>query len=88
VNYQIIIHKQAVKELSQLNRKLNQKIAQAIDALAQNPRPLGCKKLKAEQDYLWRIRIGNYRVIYSIDATIKIVEIRKIGHRKDIYEKK
>lgn len=53
--------------------------------LANNPRPIGSKKLKGASENLWRIRIGDYRVVYLIEDSIKIIEIRKIGHRKDIY---
>ena len=62
------------------------KVAVAIDELAIEPRPEGSKKLKSSDENLWRIRIGDYRVLYIIEDTIKVVEIRKIGHRKDIYE--
>ena len=84
--YQIIIHKQALKELVQLSKKDNQKITLAIDKLAENPRPVGCKKLKGEHEYIWRIRVGDYRILYSIDEGVKIVEVGKVGHRKDIYD--
>ena len=84
--YQIIIHKQALKELVQLPKKDNQKIRLAIDKLAENPRPVGCKKLKGEHEYIWRIRVGDYRILYSIDEGVKIVEVGKVGHRKDIYD--
>jgi len=63
LSYQITIRKKALKELEVLPKKTNEKIAQAIDALAQDPRPSGCKKLKGEEEYLWRIRIGDYRII-------------------------
>lgn len=46
----------------------------------------GEKKLEGKKEEIWRIRVGDYRIIYLIEDTIKIVEIRKIGHRKDIYE--
>ena len=49
------------------------------------PRPAGSKKLQGASENLWRIRTGDYRIIYAIEDTIKIIEIRKIGHRKDIY---
>ena len=84
--YHIIIGKQAFKELETLPKKTNQQISKSIDKLAGEPRPHGCKKLKGEHQYIWRIRVGNYRVLYSIDDEIRIVEIGKIGHRKDIYE--
>jgi len=86
LSYQITIRKKALKELEVLPKKTNEKIAQAIDALAQDPRPSGCKKLKGEEEYLWRIRIGDYRIIYSIEESIKIIDIRRIGHRRNIYE--
>lgn len=57
-----------------------------IDELAVNPRPVGCKKLKGEKEYLWRVRVGDYRIIYKIEDVVKVIEIRKVGHRKNIYE--
>ena len=86
MSYQIIIRKKAVKELEALPKKTNENIVQAIDSLTENPRPNGCKKLKGEEETLWRIRVGNYRIIYSIEDSIRIIDIRRIGHRRDIYE--
>jgi len=86
MSYSIVISKQALKELAKLPLKINRHISSAIDALGENPRPAGCKKLKGEKEYIWRIRVGDYRILYSIDDEISIVEIRKIGHRKDIYQ--
>lgn len=83
--YQLVISKQALKELSKLPTKFSKKIALAIDELIQEPTPNGCKKLKGEKEYLWRIRIGDYRIIYLIEDSIQVIEIRKIGHRKDVY---
>ncbi len=84
--YQIKITKHALKEIVALPTKVSAQISEAIDNLETNPRPKGCKKLKGETDYLWRIRVGNYRVIYSIEDALKIIEIRKVGHRKNIYD--
>lgn len=84
--YKISITKQALKELEHLPKKETQQISKAIDGLSNNPRPSGCKKLKGESEYMWRIRVGNYRVIYTIDDQVKIIDVRKIGHRKDIYD--
>lgn len=84
--YQVTIARQALKELENLPKKSTLQIVKAIDDLSINPRPTGCKKLKGENEYLWRIRVGNYRVIYSIDDKIKIIDVRKIGHRKEIYD--
>jgi len=86
MKYTIRIHKHALKELELLSVKINRQISAAIDKLADNPRPHGCKKLKGEYEYMWRIRIGDYRILYTIEDKIKIVEIRKVGNRKNIYE--
>jgi len=84
--YTIRFKKSAEKELERLPNQMIRRIGKAIDALADNPRPLGSKKLEGQKESLWRIRIGDYRVIYLVEDVIKIVEIRRIGHRKDIYE--
>jgi mRNA interferase RelE/StbE len=83
--YEVIFKKKAGKELQKLPTVAVKKIAPEIDKLGENPRPQGSKKLKGTEDEIWRIRIGDYRVIYHIEDEIKIVEVRKIGHRKDIY---
>ncbi len=83
--YSITIKKSAAKELEHLPGNIIKKITQEIYHLAENPRPAGSKKLKGSSENLWRIRIGDYRIVYLIEDTIKIIDIRKIGHRKDIY---
>ena len=85
MSYRISIRKAALKELEVLPLKESRKVSAAIDSLAENPRPSGCKKLKGEQEYIWRIRVGDYRVLYKIDDEILVVEVGKIGNRKDIY---
>jgi mRNA interferase RelE/StbE len=84
--YQILIDKRALKELELTPKKDTIKIVEAIDALEDNPRPSGCKKLKGEHSDIWRIRVGNYRVLYSIADKIKVVEVVKIGHRRSVYD--
>lgn len=83
--YQIIFKKSAQKELTDISKPYNQNIVNAIDKLAVNPRPDGVKKLKGEEN-AYRIRIGDYRVIYTIEDVIKIIEIERIRHRKDAYK--
>lgn len=83
--YEIVFKKKAGKELAQLPKADLAKVAHEIDGLAIDPRPPDSKKLKASEDDMWRIRVGNYRVLYVINDGIKIVSIRKIGHRKDVY---
>jgi len=83
--YKIVLSSIAQKSLAKLSKDLQIRIGLAIEDLANNPRPSGCKKLKgSKQDY--RIRIGNYRVVYEIKDSILVVLLLNIGHRKDIYE--
>ena len=83
--YQITFKDSASKELQRLSKSVVTKIASAINELSENPRPSGVKKLKDSSEDLYRIRVGDYRIIYVIDDGIKIVNIRRLGHRKDIY---
>lgn len=83
--YKVIASKSAQKELLKLRQQANDRIIPAILKLSEEPRPPSAKKLKGGAD-LWRIRVGDYRVIYSVDDKILIVDVRKVGHRKDIYE--
>lgn len=84
--YTISIRQSVLKELSRLPKTVVKKAEKAIDGLAENPRPIGVKKLKDTNENLYRIRIGDYRIIYLIEDEIKIVDIRRIGHRKGIYK--
>jgi mRNA interferase RelE/StbE len=84
--YSILISPSALKELQRLQKPDVKKIGKIINGLALDPRPVGVKKLKGGSEELYRIRSGDYRVIYSIEDEIKVVDIRKIGHRKDIYK--
>ncbi len=83
-NYKIRISSSAERQLKKLPSNVQIKISRAILGLASNPYPAGCKKLAGYQD-IWRIRIGEYRVLYSIDRNIVTVIVLKIGHRKEIY---
>lgn len=82
--YSLHFSKQAFKELEKINEPFYSAIKQAILNLAQNPRPQGYKKLKGRDSY--RIRIGNYRVIYDIFDNELVVDIITLRHRKDVYE--
>ncbi|HPM45367.1 MAG TPA: type II toxin-antitoxin system RelE/ParE family toxin [Syntrophobacteraceae bacterium] len=77
-----IVHK-AEKEFLKLTKAERNKISKKILSLAENPKPFGSQKLK-ETDY-FRIRIGDYRAIYSVDNDRKEVKVLSIAHRKDVY---
>ena len=81
--YKITIKKSAVKELEDIPKKDLRKIVKRIQSLAQNPRPQGSQKLSGQNRL--RIRQGDYRVVYSVDDKDCIVDIVKIGHRREIY---
>ena len=74
----------ALREFTALERAVQRRIATRIDALANNPFPPGSKKLQGEPDH-YRIRVGDYRVIYRVEGKRLIVLIVKIGHRRDVY---
>ncbi len=69
--------------MASLNRRDREKIKKAILALRDNPRPPNCRKLTGREG--WRIRIGDYRVIYEIDDTKLTVTMMQAGHRREIY---
>ena len=81
--YELQIKSSAVKEIERLPRKDRPKIVQRIRALASNPRPHGREKLSAEEKY--RVRQGDYRVVYSVDDNERSILVVKVGHRKEVY---
>lgn len=81
----LTIRKSAAKEIELLPSKILKPVIKAISELSSDPRPKGCKKLKGQTSDFYRIRVGNYRVVYAIDDTIKIIDVKKVGHRKDVY---
>ena len=85
VKYNLEIKRSAQKELDALDDALFRPIDRKILALADNPRPAGCKKLKGYKDQ-WRLRVGEWRVLYIIDDGTKLVTITRIAHRREVYE--
>jgi mRNA interferase RelE/StbE len=84
VKYKIEFKKSAVKELNELDSKVIKRIISKIKTLASIPRPESCIKLTSEERY--RIRIGNYRILYEIIDDLLIIYIVKVAHRKDAYK--
>lgn len=82
--YRVEIKPKALKELDWFPPYLQIKAITAIDSLVINPRPLGSKKLHGASDR-WRIRIGDYRILYKIDDRMKTVSVYRALHRKDVY---
>ena len=84
VNYKIEIKKSAAKEISKLPKEAVKRIVEKIQTLSDEPRPNGCKKLSGDEKY--RIRVGVYRILYSIMDEKLVIFIVKVGHRKEIYD--
>lgn len=82
--YTIILSSKARKSLDQLSDYVVQPLLTAIANLEENPKPFGYKKLSNRDGY--RIRVGNYRIIYQVFNTDLIIDVVAIGHRKDIYK--
>ena len=83
MNYTIFILRRAQKELAKLPLEAFEPVRDAIRALAEDPRPSGCIKLRNREG--WRIRVGDYRVIYEIDDRQQIVTVLHVGNRRDVY---
>jgi mRNA interferase RelE/StbE len=82
--YSIRFTRRAERDFSTLERTVQQRLRRDIDRLGENPFPPGAKKLHVEEPY-YRIRVGNYRVIYQVEAHELLVIVVKIGHRKEVY---
>jgi mRNA interferase RelE/StbE len=82
--YEIVFARSARKELQALSHDVAERILERVELLASNPRPSGCKKLHGHSS-LWRIRVGDYRVIYSIDDSNLVVDISVVRHKSEAY---
>ncbi len=85
VKYTLEIKQSAQKELDAVEHTMFTRIDRKILALAGNPRPAGCKKLKDYKDQ-GRIRVGDWRVVYVLDDTAELVRVTRIAHRREVYE--
>jgi len=83
MNYSLFILPRAQKELAQLSASPFARVRDAIRGLANDPRPPGCLKLTGRDG--WRLRVGEFRVIYEIDDQHRLVTVLNIGHRRDVY---
>ena len=75
----------ALKDLRKLERDIQRAVVEAVERLAMNPRPPGCKKLVGRDG--WRLRVRDYRVLYDIYDDRLVVYVVNVGHRRDIYDR-
>lgn len=83
MSYSVFILRRAQRELAVFPTGAREQAIEAIERLSVEPRPPGCRKLTAREG--WRIRVGDYRVIYEIDDEASTVTVLHVGHRRDIY---
>jgi len=83
--YEVIINSSAQRDIRKLPAQEVNKIVPAIRLLAREPRPTGCKKLVATRN-TYRVRVGNYRILYCIEDQVRIVEVSAVKHRREAYE--
>lgn len=81
--YEVSILPSAQKEITKLPKQVQIKILKALVSLSVNPRPNGCTKLVGTDS--WRFRVGEYRIIYSIEDNVLLIEVIRVAHRKEVY---
>ena len=82
-SYKLFIKPSAAKEIEALPKQERQRVVATISSLSRDPRPTGCEKLSGQDRY--RLRQGNYRILYEIQDLALIVVVVKVGHRRDVY---
>jgi len=82
--YSVEIARQAIKSIAKLPRQEQQRIRAAIDLLADEPRPPGCVALSGE-DSAYRVRVGDHRIVYEVFDKRLVIQVVRVGHRRDVY---
>lgn len=85
-SYRVEIARRAVRALAALPRREQRRVQAAIEILAGNPRPPGCAAMTGEA-HAYRVRVGNYRIVYEVFDERLVVQVVRIGHRRDVYRK-
>jgi mRNA interferase RelE/StbE len=84
-SYVVEVKPSARKELEGLPNTVLARAVRKMESLSDSPRPTGCKKMKGYRDH-WRIRVGDWRIVYIIDDGAKLVSVTRIAHRREVYE--
>jgi mRNA interferase RelE/StbE len=88
VTYQIEFARKVEKQLKTIPLSIREKIFDRIEALKKNPRPASCEKLQGSETDLFRIRQGDYRIVYTIEDKKLAILVVRVVHRKEVYKKK
>jgi mRNA interferase RelE/StbE len=83
--YEVLLERRAERDLKNLSQEMFYRIIPKIKVLSENPKPAGCRKITGSKND-WRIRIGDYRIIYEIDEKEKAVKVMRIRHRREVYK--
>ena len=83
--YRVEFAPKAAKQFARLPRDIQLRLSPKIDSLANDPHPPGAKRLSSAEEPIYRVRVGDYRIIYSIEDALLIVLILRVSHRRDIY---
>jgi mRNA interferase RelE/StbE len=83
--HEVRLHPEAVRAFRRLRGRVRDRIESAIDGLAAEPRPHGAVKLAGRDDF--RIRVGDYRIVYAVDDTDRLVLVARIAHRREVYRR-
>lgn len=86
MSYTVELARSADRELWRVPEPMRTKLFRTIKAPGNDPRPSGCKKLQGTKDG-WRIRVGSFRILYTIQDVLRIVHVESVGDRKDVYRK-
>jgi mRNA interferase RelE/StbE len=83
-SYRVEIARRALKSLAALPRREQQRVRGAIDLLADTPRPPNCVAIRGEKS-TYRVRVGDYRIVYEVHDNVLLVQVVRIGHRREVY---
>jgi len=85
MKYEVLLARSARKELEKLSRNIQTRIVRILEGFEDEPRPRGCVKLRGSKN-LWRVRSGDYRIIYAIHEDEQLVDVSAVRHRSDAYD--
>ena len=82
--YRVFLERGVEKDLSRLSSEIHDRVVAAIQALANKSAPAGCRKLAGSKND-WRVRVGDYRVVYEIADQTRVVRVNRVRHRREVY---
>jgi mRNA interferase RelE/StbE len=84
MDYEVLFQPSAARQIRKLPADVRRRVVLAAEALGVDPRPMGCQRLKGSES-IWRIRVGDYRILYEIRDQVLTVLVVRVGHRREVY---